>query len=131
MQQGNGRWRRGRWRRDSLEEVRRFLGIWYFYISASGQLYVRPLRPTVSRRDVQDFLDRLDLLGDDCLPESMTFDFTKSAVSSRQLCSIVTLLRRYASEINSAFFFISENPRSRGVALIMRSISRALQLAPN
>lgn len=123
MQQWNGRWRKGWRRKDSLEDVRRFLERWYFFISSSGQLYVKPLHHSINRRDVQDFLDRLDLLSEDNLPESISFDFTTTVFPTRQGRRIAELLLHYAKKINSPYYVVSEDPQKMGVALILRTTS--------
>lgn len=123
MQQWNGRWRKGWRRKESLEDVRRFLELWYFFISDSGQLYVKPLHHSIHHRDVQEFLDRLDLLSEDDLPESITFDFTETVFPTRQGRRIAELLRHYAKKINSPYYFVSEDSQQMGVALILRTTS--------
>lgn len=123
MQQWNGRWRKGWRRKESLENVRRFLELWYFFISDSGQLYVKPLHHSIDHRDVQEFLDRLDLLSEDDLPQSITFDFTETVFPTRQGRRIAELLRHYAKKINSPYYFVSEDPQKMGVALILRTTS--------
>ncbi len=129
MQQWNGRWLRERGWQTSLEEIRRFLETWYFHISISGHLYVRPLRQTVTCRDVRAFLRRLDVLGRDRLPETMTFDFRMIFMSPSVWRRITKTLRRYAERINSASLVMFDNPQRGVVALIPRSIGRTQQLS--
>lgn len=111
----------GGWR-TSLAEVRRFLDTWYFSISASGHLYVRPLRESISCRDVAAFLRRLDALGEGGLPQSMSFDFSMGALSERRWNRVMTALRSYANQINAPSVVISAGEGRGGWVLILRSI---------
>ncbi|MBI5762845.1 MAG: hypothetical protein HZA51_04885 [Planctomycetes bacterium] len=78
---------------------------------------------SINRRDVQDFLDRLDLLSEDNLPESISFDFTTTVFPTRQGRRIAELLLHYAKKINSPYYVVSEDPQKMGVALILRTTS--------
>lgn len=129
MKQWNGRWLKGRRWAESLEEIRRFLDTWYFCISVTGHLYVRPLHPTITSRDVHAFLRRLDVLGEDRLPDSMTFDFSRMQMEPRRWRRITDILRGYARQINSDSMVIFDHRLGGGIALIPRSISRPRQLA--
>jgi len=105
-----------------LAEIRRFLDTWYFSISASGHLYVRPLRESISGRDIAAFLRRLDALGDGGLPESMSFDFSMLALPERRWNRVTTALRGYANLINAPSVVISAGEGRGGWVLILRSM---------
>jgi hypothetical protein len=126
MNQGNGTWLKADNWHASHDEIHRFLDTWYFYISITGHLYARPLRQSVNRRDIRAFLMRLDVLGRDLLPETMTFDFTKILMSSDRWRRISELLRQYAARINSASFIIFNHYGHGGIALIPRSVGQSL-----
>ncbi|HKQ50308.1 MAG TPA: hypothetical protein VJZ71_19705 [Phycisphaerae bacterium] len=111
----------GGWR-TSLAEIRRFLDTWYFSISAAGHLYVRPLKESITGRDVAAFLRRLDALGESGLPESMCFDFSNLAIPERHWKRITTEIRGYANQINAPSAVLSAGEGRGGRVLILRSL---------
>lgn len=110
MQGWCGRWLKGRGWQKSLDEIRRFLDTWYFYISDSGFLYVRPLHHDITNRQVHAFLRRLDILGKDRLPVAIFFDFRMVKMSSRRWCHIARTLDKYAAHAGSESLVILKAP---------------------
>lgn len=129
MQRRNENWLDGRNWDDTLNEVRQFLERWYFYVSASGHLYARPLRESVTCPDVQAFLRRLDVFGNDRLPEIMAFDFTKLPMPSGKWLQITEVLRGYAGQIDATSVVISGDVRSGGLALILRPMNKSMAIS--
>jgi hypothetical protein len=123
MQQRNERWLRGRRWREALDEVRRFLDTWYFYISSAGHLYVRPIQQAISSRDVRAFFRRLDLLGTERLPVTMSFDFTKVQLSNGRRLRIAEMLRQYADDISAGMISISSDTQFGDLLVILRRTS--------
>jgi hypothetical protein len=124
MQQWNGGWLRERGWQRPLEEIRRFLDTWYFCVSTTGHLYVRPLHQTITGREVHAFLRRLNVLGIDHLPRTMTFDFSMTSLSPRRWCKITKTLQRYAEQANAESMVICDERQDGGVVMLMRSIDR-------
>ena len=115
------KWLQGRdWRR-ALNDVRSFLDPWYFYVSATGHLYARP-RQSVGSRDVQEFLRRVDVIGEDRLPDSMAFDFTRLEMSPAKWRRMSEMLREYAAEMDATSVQICASLQHGGYVLIVRNV---------
>jgi hypothetical protein len=121
MQEWMKRWMKERSWRAALNEVRRFLDTWYFSISTDGELYVRPLRRTISGRDIDAFCARLEALEKDGIPAATTFDFAHPPLSERRWRRTVRTLREYAHRIKAVCVVLSGGADRGGVVLIMRS----------
>ena len=115
------RWVKERSWRSALGEVRRFLDTWYFSISAEGDLYVRPLRRSISGRDIDAFCARLEALEKEHIPAATTFDFANPPLSERRWRRAVRALREYAERIKAVCVVLSGGADRGGLVLIMRS----------
>jgi len=114
-----------------LNEIRRFLDTWYFSISDSGHLHVRPLRDRVACRDMHAFLERLEVLRNDGLPVTMTFDFTRMLMSAGRWRRTSALFRRYAEGIASSTLVVPGRRQRGGIIFVLRSNVQRPQLVRN
>jgi hypothetical protein len=114
-------WLRTNTLRASLTEIRQFLDTWYFSLSETGHLYVKPLRSSVTRRDVRAFLKRLDVLGEEQFPECIVFDFTTIAMSPRRWHQITEALLWHANQIRCSTLVVSNQLKRKSVAMIFRT----------
>lgn len=94
----------------SLDEIRRFLETWYFHISSSGHIYVRPIRQSITCGEVQAFLRRLDLLDRDCPPHAVLFDFRMTEIPPHRWRRISKLLESHARRAGSKSLVIFNTP---------------------
>lgn len=108
----------------SLAEIRKFLETWYFYVSDAGHLYARPLKPTLTARQVKAFLRRLEVLGRNRLPLVMVFDFSKGVHSLRRWRQLAEVFSEYARLIEYTSMIIDGNDVGSGIVIIIRSLRK-------
>ena len=114
-----------------LEEVRRTIDRWFFWVSVTGVVYVTPRTSLLDLDDLTDMINRLSIICDDSFPALIAFEFPASSVPPEQWDEVQKMLKQFAAEINAVIRLVSEGNPTSMLIMLHRNILRAAQEMPD
>jgi hypothetical protein len=110
-----------------LEEVRRTIDRWFFWVSVSGVVYVTPRAGPLDLSDLTDMINRLGIICDDSFPALIAFEFPASSLTPEQWDDAQKMLRQFAIDIKASVRLVSEDATTGTLILFHRNIDRTEQ----
>lgn len=108
-----------------LEEVRRTIERWFFWVSVTGFIYVKPRQRSLSLRDLADILKRLRLVCDEHFPNAIAFEFSDCLLSTRRKRTVMKLVREFAGDIQAHMRTIPEGCEHSALFMLRRTVRRS------
>jgi hypothetical protein len=107
-----------------LEDVRRTIDRWFFWVSVSGVVYVTPRAGPLDLSDLTDMIARLGFICDDKFPALIAFEFPDSSLTPKQWNDVRTMLKQFATDISATIRLVAENATTGTLILFHRNIDR-------
>jgi hypothetical protein len=109
----------------ALEDVRRTIDRWFFWVSVTGVVYVAPSGGTLDLHDLTHMINRLKVICDDDFPSLIAFEFSASSFQTGQWDSAQALLQQFATNVKAAIRLLYEDSRAGTLIMLHRKVCRS------